>query len=387
MTYSQTNCTLPREIVERIKTDGLDVVPELMRTMLNEVMKIEREQYLQASPYERTETRQGYANGYKPKTVKTRYGEIGLDVPQVRDSNFYPESLEKGLRSERALTLSLAEMYVQGVSTRKVAAIVEQLCGTGVSSMQVSRAVARLDETLEAWRNRPLGEFPYVFLDARYEHIREDGQVRSTAVLIASGVNLKGKRKVLGVSVSLSEAEVHWRSFLQSLVDRGLSGIRLIISDDHAGLKAARQAVFGSVRWQRCQFHLQQNAQSYVPRKAMQAEVAEDIRMIFNAPDRPTAEEMLKKVVGKYEEIASRLANWLEINIPEGFTVFDFPAKHRRRLRTVNMLERLNQEIRRRTRVVRIFPNQASCLRLVSAILMETSEAWEIGKIYLSINS
>jgi transposase-like protein len=281
--------------------------------------------------------------------------------------------------------LAIAEMYVQGVSTRRVAAITEQLCGTAVTSMEVSRAAEKLDEVLEAWRNRPLGEM--VYLDARYEKVRMDGQLRDAAVLIASGVGRDGKRRILGVSVSLSEAEQHWRQFLESLVERGLHGIQLIISDDHYGLSKARQAVFTGIPWQRCQFHLQQNASQYVPRKRMQAEVAADIRAVFNAPNRAYAEQYLKQTISKYAEVASDLADWMEVAIPEGLTVFDFPEAHRRRIRTSNMLERVNQEIKRRTRVVRIFPNPSSCLRLVSAILMETDEDWETGRIYLNIGT
>jgi transposase-like protein len=241
-----------------------------------------------------------------------------------------------------------------------------------------------LDAILAGWRDRPLGRYRYLYLDARYEKVREDGQVRDAAVLIAAGVNEAGKREVLGVSVALSEAEVHWRSFLQSLTQRGLHGVELIISDDHAGLKQARKAVFGGIPWQRCQFHLQQNAQAYIPRKEMKKEVAADIKAIFDAPNRQEAERLLVLTVEKYQEKASRLARWMEENLPEGLTVFAFPAEHRRRIRTTNMLARLNREIRRRTRVVSIFPNEASCLRLISALLMEISEEWLTGRTYLS---
>jgi transposase-like protein len=373
--------------LKQIASEGLDAIPEMINILINEAMRLEREQYLNAGPYERTPERRGHANGYKPKTVKTRVGEIQFEVPQVREGQFYPEALEKGLRSERALTLALAEMYVQGVSTRRVAAITEQLCGTAVTSMQVSRATEKLDEVLEAWRNRPLGEIVYLYLDARYEKARIDGQLRDTAILIASGVGRDGKRRILGVSVSLSEAEQHWRLFLEGLVERGLHGAQLIISDDHYGLRKARQAVFTGIPWQRCQFHLQQNASQYVPRKRMQTEVATDIRAVFNAPNRAHAEQYLKQIVSKYADAASDLADWMETAIPEGLTVFDFPEAHRRRIRTSNMLERVSQEIKRRTRVVRIFPNQNSCLRLVSAILMEIDEDWETGRIYLNIGS
>ncbi len=383
MTYTD-DFTLPTELLEQISEQGLEYLPELIRILVNTAMQAERQKHLGAELYERSPGRRGYANGYKAKTVKTRVGEITFDVPQVRDGSFYPDALEKGLRSERALTMTLAEMYVQGVSTRKVAAITEQLCGTAVTSTAVSRATAQLDEVLSAWRERPLGTFPFVYLDARYEKVRQDGQVRDAAVLLAAGVDLEGNRQILGVSVALSEAESHWRSFLQSLVARGLSGVQLVISDDHAGLKAARQAVLGGVPWQRCQFHLQQNAQAYVPRRSMLKEVAQDLRGVFNAPDRASAEEYLKKLVRKYEASASKLAGWMEHNIPEGFSVFLFPPEHHRRIRTTNMLERLSQEIRRRTQVVRIFPNEAACLRLTSAILMEVDEEWQTGRRYLS---
>jgi putative transposase len=322
--------------------------------------------------------------GYPDKTLQTRLGTLTVAVPQVREGGFYPQSLDKGVRSERALKLALAEMYVQGVSTRKVAAITEQLCGFEVSSTQVSRAAAELDAVLHAWRTRSLAAYPYVYLDARYEKVRQDGQVRDAAVLIASGVDATGKRAVLGVSVALSEQEVHWRTFLQSLVERGLRGVQLLISDAHGGLKAARVAVFGGVPWQRCQFHLQQNAQAYVPRQELKGEVAAAIRAIFNAPHLNEAKRLLAETVQQYRAIAPKLAAWMEENLPEGLMVFAFPEAHRRLIRTTNGLERLNQEIRRRTRVARLFPNEASCLRLVTAVVMEISEEWETGKAYLT---
>jgi len=386
MIYGE-NCTLPKEYLEQLMRQGLEGLPDLVREIVNEAMQIERENYLQARPYERSEARQGHANGYKPKTVKTRVGEVTFDIPQVREGGFYPRSLEKGMRSERALLLALAEMYVQGISTRKVAAVTERLCGTQVSTSQVSRAAKQLDEELEAWRMRPLGEVDYLFMDARYEKVRQAGTVQDAAILMACGVKKDGKRSILGISVSLSEAEMHWRSFLTGLVKRGLCGVQLIISDDHLGLEAARKEIFTGVPWQRCQFHLQQNAQAYVPRVGMRREVAEDIRTIFNAPDREMAEAFLKKAVDKYARLAPKLADWMEVNLPEGFTVFSFPKIHQRRLRTSNQLERLSQEIKRRTRIVRVFPNDQSCLRLISSILMEVGEDWEYGRLYLQMDS
>jgi putative transposase len=378
----QNDYTLPESITTTLIEQGWTAIPEMIKVIVDQAMQEERNRYLQAGNYERTEDRQGYANGYKPKTMKTRMGPITFSVPQVREGGFYPSALEKGLRSERALTMTLAEMYVQGVSTRKVKEITEQLCGVEISAEQVSRATALLDAVLQEWRERALGEVQYLYLDARYEKVRESGRIRDAAVLVATGITLTGERQVLGVDVSLSEHETHWRAFLQSLKDRGMTGVKLVISDDHVGLGAARRAVLGSVPWQRCQFHLQQNAGSYVTKQSMRAEAASDIRAMFNASDRKAAEDLLHKAIQKYSSSAPRLSAWMEDNLAEGFTVFDFLIEHRRIIRTTNSLERVNREIKRRTRVVGVFPNEASCLRLVSAILMEISEEWQIGKHY-----
>jgi putative transposase len=369
-------------------THGLDGAGEALRILVNEASKIERAQHLNAHPYERSEERSGYANGFKPKTIMTRLGEVTFDVPQVRDSSFYPSALERGSRTEQALNLALAEMYVQGVSTRKVCDILVKLLGpeVSISSTQVSRAAEKLDAGLAAWRERPLDETPYLFLDARYERVREGGQLVDCAVLVAVGITVDGKRRVLGVSVALSEAEVHWRAFLDSLIRRGLKGVKLIVSDDHAGLKAARRAVFPSIPWQRCQFHLQQNAQAYVTRLDPRKPVALRIRSIYNAPDKAEAERLLRQAIEVWKTEAPKLAQWAEENLPEGFTVFDLPYAQRVRLRTTNGLERINREIKRRTRVASIFPNPASCLRLVSALLTEFDEEWMTGKIYLNLN-
>ena len=386
MTYPH-HFTIPVEIMEQIAQEGMGYIPQIIEQLMNVAMKAEREQYLKAGSYERNEEREGYANGYKPKTLQTRMGKLNLAIPQVREGGFYPEALEKGLRSERALLAICAEMYVNGVSTRKVSRIVEKTFGCEISASQVSRATAELDEKLQEWRNSALSEVIYLYLDARYEKIRENGGIREAAVLIATGVLANGKRKVLGVSVSLSEQSQHWKEFLESLVTRGMRGVQLIISDDHSGLKVARQAVMGGIPWQRCQFHLQHNAQAYVIRKSMQEEVAQDIRTIFNAPDRERADAYLKNTIEKYAKNAPKLADWLESDLSEGLTVFSFPEAHRKRIRTNNGIERLNREILRRTKVVSIFPNEASCLRLISAILVETSDEWESGKIYLQMNS
>lgn len=278
-------------------------------------------------------------------------------------------------------------MYVNGVSTRKVKNITRKLCGLDISSTQVSRASKLLDEELQKWRNRPLGEIPYLQVDARYEKVRHGGSVVDCAVLTAVGVREDGRRSILGTSVSLSEAEVHWREFIASLQERGMHGVVAVTSDDHKGIRAALRARMTGVLWQRCQFHLQQNAQKYVPRVSMRKEAAKEIRNIFNAPDRNEAEERLSRMVRKYRKKAPRLAEWAEENLPEGLTVFELPESHRRRLRTTNGLERVNEEIKRRTRVARLFPNEASLLRLVSAVLSEISEEWETGRRYLNMEN
>ena len=374
------------ELLQLLSEHGFDGMSQAIEILMNEAMLLERTEALGAAPYQRTEGRRGHANGFKSKTVNSRLGKLRLKVPQTRDVEFYPSALERGERSERALKLAVAEMYVQGVSTRKVAEITQELCGLDVSSSQVSRAAELLDEELSAWRERPLGAVPYVVLDARYEKVRHGGSVRDCAALIAIGVLESGQRSVLGVSVSLSEAEVHWRTFRKSLMDRGLHGVQFIVSDDHAGLKHARKACFPGIAWQRCQFHLMQNAMHYVPKVSMRLEVARDLRNVFNAANRHEADRLLAQLVKDYETSAPDLSAWLDANVSEGLTVFELPSSHQRRLRTTNMLERLNQEIKRRTRVATLFPNEASLLRLVSAILSETSEDWETGKMYLRMS-
>ena len=374
-------------VFEIINENGLDGLAEAVSILINEAMKIERSAALNAHPWERTDSRKGYANGFKDKTVASRLGNLLLKVPQVRgDVDFQPSAIDKGLRSERALKIAMAEMYIQGVSTRKVSAILEKMCGLEVSSTQVSNASKQLDEEFERWRSRPLGKIEYIQLDARYEKVRQDGVVLSCAVLIATGVMEDGRRSVLGTSVSLSEAEVHWRQFLLNLQKRGLHGMKMITSDDHTGLKSALKSVFPNIPWQRCQVHLQRNAVPYIPRVSMRKAVASDIRSIFNAPNRDEADRLLDLTVEKYKEKASKLSSWMETNIPEGLTVFALPESHRKKIRSTNMVERLNREIKRRTRVASLFPNENSLLRLVSSILIEVSEEWETGKRYLTMD-
>jgi putative transposase len=383
----QAHPSVTREVVQVLSDHGFDGMARAMELLINECMKIERQQSLGVGPYQRGEGRRGQANGFKPKRLKTRIGQLQLAVPQVRGAKFYPRVLERGSRSEKALRLALAEMYVQGVSTSKVTKITEELCGCEISSSDVSRATALLDEDLHRWRTRPLGQVKYLVLDARYEKVRHGGTIVDSSVLVAIGVSADGRRSVLGVSVSLSEAEVHWREFFKSLIERGLHGIELVTSDAHAGLKEARKACFPGVPWQRCRFHLMRNALAHVPREEMNREVMDDLRSVLDSANEHTAGEQLKRVVRKYEKSAPKLSAWMEQNVPDSFAVFRLPPTHRQRLRTTNMLERINRELKRRTRVATLFPNEASLLRLVTAVLMELSEEWETGKRYLTFET
>jgi putative transposase len=391
VTHPHPDSSLLDQIVNQISAQGADAFADSLRLLLNHAMEIERSKVLGAAPYQRTKTRKGYANGFKSKTLKTRLGELTLNVPQVRgEVDFYPSALERGQRSERALTLAIAEMYVQGVSTRRVSAILAELAGTlEISASQVSRAAAQLDEQLELWRQRPLHDiaYPYLILDARYEKVRRDGAVVDCAVLLAIGVDASGQRSILGVSTALSEAQTHWSDFLGSLQERGLHGTTFIVSDDHPGLRNATIARFPGVRWQRCQFHLQQNASHYVPKATLKPTVAAELREILRAQSLPQAEAQLKAMVSKYRKSAPELSAWLEKNVPESLTVFSLPKEHRPRLRTSNAAERLSQEIKRRTRIVRVFPHPKSLLRLVSALLLDISDDWESSRTpYLNMN-
>jgi putative transposase len=387
MTSDKSYYTEKKSILEQLTTGGVQNLKPFIEALLNEAMKIEREEALKAAPYERNPERTGYANGFKEREYASRLGSLKIQIPQVRGLSFYPRSLEKGERSEKALKLAVAEMYIQGVSTRKVAEITEELCGFEISSTQVSRCAKLLDEELEKFRKRPLTKkYAYVYFDAEYEKIRHDHAVIDMATLVALGVNEDGTREVIGISSKLSEAEVHWRDFFEDLQKRGLSGVRLFISDDHPGLKAARKAVFPSVKWQRCQFHMAQNAQSYAPKESMKKELGEAVRRIFHSYDYETAKEEKRKTIEKYKASAPEFVNWLDENIDEGLTCFSFPEEHRKKIRTVNGLERLNKEIRRRTRVVTLFPNVESCERLITAVLMGFHEEWIGGKSYLDMS-
>jgi transposase-like protein len=386
MISDKINDSLVEQILKGLIGQGTEGLSPILELLFNAAMKIEREQFLGASSHERTEERKGYANGYKPKGFQTRMGTLELEVPQVRGLGFYPQSLEKGTRSEKALKLAIAQMYLEGVSTRKVQEITEKLCGYEVSSTQVSRLTQELDGQFEQFRNRPIGKICYLFFDATYIKVRHDGSVIDMAILVAYGVNPEGKREILGASASLSEAEVHWREFFQNLQVRGMHGVRLAISDDHPGMKKARMAVFPSMPWQRCQFHLAQNAQSYSPRKSMKVEIADAMRDIFNSPTLEMAQQLKRQVIEKYEKRASEFANWLEGNIDEGLTIYQFPREHWKKIRTSNGMERINKEIKRRTRVAVLFPNPASALRLVTGVLIEIHEDWVTGRQYLEMD-
>lgn len=385
MTSNQTYNAMIADILEELAQEGISHLCPSLERLFNELMKIEREQVLGAAPYERSDQRKGYANGYKNKMLQTRSGKLHLQVPQTRDISFYPQCLEKGERSERALRLAIAEMYVNGVSTRRVKRITEELCGMEISSTQVSQVAMLLDDELEKFRSRPLERMVYLYLDARYEKIRHEGHVRDLAVFTAIGVNEHGHREVLGISCGLSEAEVHWRRFLESLLKRGLTGVELIISDAHAGLKQARRATMPGVKWQRCLFHLAQNAVHHAPKKDLRGELSQSVRDIYSAINLQEAKGRMQATLKHYEKKAARFCEWLEENFEEGLTFYSFPREHWKKIRTNNVSERLNQEIKRRTRVARMFPSIESCERLVTAVVAEIHEDWISGRKYLTV--
>lgn len=365
---------------------GTEAMAQAFTTTLNIAMRLEREQHLGAGEFQRTADRTGYANGFKNKQMDTPAGRITVQVPKTRPlpgqpddhEPFFPQALARGTRACRAVNAALAAMYVQGVSTRDVKAIMTELGLENVTSSQVSRAAAELDKELAAWRERKLSVIERLVLDARYEKVREGGVVRDVAVLSAVGILPDGSRSVLGVSVALSEAEVHWRDFLDSLVSRGMRGVELVVSDDHAGLQAARKAVLPAVPWQRCQFHLAQNAIHHAPTQPLRAAIGKQLSQIWNAPDRAEADRRLTELIAEHEPKAPRLATWLGENVPEGLTVFAFPTAQRKKLRTSNGIERpIQQELKRRTRKIRVFPNVESLLRLCSALLVEIDDEWQ----------
>ena len=366
--------------------DDPEFLRELVEAALNRFLDAEITEHLQAKPYERSEGRAGYRNGYRSRQLKTRVGTLTLAVPMDREGTFKSELFERYQRSEKALVGTLMEMYLEGVSTRKVRDVTEVLCGTSFSKSTVSRLVGGLDGDLKAWRERPLDvTYPYLVVDARYEHVRRGGQVVSQGVLIVKGVREDGFRELLAVEVADTESEATYDGLFRRLKDRGLHGVRLVTSDDHRGLVNSIQRHFQGAAWQRCQVHIARNALGKVARKHQKA-LSEDIRAVFNAPSLDWARELRDEVIERWHRSHPAVAEWLETALEPGLACFAFPESHRRRIRSTNGLERFNQELKRRTRVVRIFPNPEACLRLVTALCVEQSEEWLAGRAYLDMS-
>lgn len=368
------------------RVDDPNFIRELVEAALNRFLDAEITEHLQAGPYERAEERKGYRNGYRSRQLKTRVGTLTLAVPMDREGSFKSELFERYQRSEKALVGTLMEMYLEGVSTRKVRDVTEVLCGTSFSKSTVSRLVGGLDGDLTAWRERPLDvAYPYLVVDARYEHVRRGGQVVTQGVLVVKGVREDGFRELLAVEVADTESEATYDELFGRLKDRGLRGVRLVTSDDHRGLVNAIGRHFQGASWQRCQVHIARNALGKVGRKHQRA-LSEDIRTVFNAPSLEWARELRDEVIERWAKTHPAVAEWLETALEDGLACFSFPESHRRRIRSTNGLERFNQELKRRTRVVRIFPNPEACLRLVTALCVEQSEEWLASRVYLDMS-
>ena len=382
------NRKVDEQMVQGILLDDPGFLKEIVERVLQELLEAEMTEHIGAAPYERAQNRKGHRNGYKPRALRTRVGTLNLAVPQDREGTFSTRLFSRYQRNEKALVLALMEMYVEGVSTRKVKEITEELCGISFSKSLVSSLASSLDSELEAWRSRRLEveTYPYLFVDARYEKVRVDHRVVNQGVLIVSGVRDDGMREILGVEVADTESEATYQELFRSLKRRGLSGVELVVSDDHEGLKAAVARHFQGASWQRCQVHYARNLLgmvSYASRK----ELAADLRAIFAAPAKEQALQIASSVARKWRKKANeKVAEHVEEHIEECLTCLTFPESHRRRIRTTNGLERLNQEIKRRTRVVRIFPNREACLRLVTALAVEQSEEWVTGRRYLDMS-
>jgi putative transposase len=364
-------------------SDGLRAI---VHAVMQEMLEAEMTDALGAEKSERTPTRLGYRAGYYTRTLVTRVGKLELRVPQDRDGRFSTELFERYQRSEQALVATLAEMYVQGVSTRKVKAITEELCGHSFSASAISAINKRLDESLAAFAQRPLAEpFPYLILDARYEKVREGGIVTSQAVLIAVGIDWDGRRQILAVEMANRESRSSWKDFLLGLRARGLHGVELVVADDHAGLRAAIREVLAEAAFQRCYVHFLRNALDYLPRKA-DDDCLQELRWLYDRRSVEEARRDLAAWIAKWGSRYPRLVAWVEETIEETFTFYRLPRQHHKHLKSTNMLERLNEEIRRRTYVVRIFPNAASCCRLVRALAVETHENWLEAHRYLNMD-
>jgi putative transposase len=363
-----------------------DGLREIVRAVMQEMLEAEMTDALQAEKSERTSARLGYRSGYYTRTLITRVGKLELRVPQDRDGRFSTELFERYQRSEQALVATLAEMYVQGVSTRKVKAITEELCGHSFSASAISAINKRLDDSLAQFASRRLEEpFPYLILDAHYEKVREGGIVTSQAVLIAVGIDWDGRRQILGVEMAHRESHSVWKTFLLGLRERGLSGVELVVADDHAGLRAAIREVLSEAAYQRCYVHFLRNALDHLPRKA-DDDCLQELRWLYDRRSVEEARRDLAAWIAKWEARYPRLVAWAEETIEETFTFYRLPRQHHKHLKSTNMLERLNEEIRRRTYVVRIFPNAASCCRLVRALAVETHENWLEAHRYLNMD-
>jgi len=371
--------------VARILAEDRDVLKSIVNEALQQTLEAEMDEALGAEKSERTPNRMGYRSGYYGRTLITRVGKIELRVPQDRQGRFRTEMFERYQRSEKALTAAMMQMYLQGVSTRKVKAITEELCGHEFSSATISRIVAALDEELERFSRRRLeDDYPYLVLDARYEKVREEGTVRSQAVLIAIGIDWEGRRNVLAVELANRESASSWKEFLTALRERGLHGVQLAISDDHAGLRRAIREVLPEATWQRCYVHFLRNALDYLPRKA-DDDCLMELRWLY---DRRNVEEVRRDLAAWLAKRATRypkLCSWVEENIEETLSFYRLPRQHHKNLKSTNMLERIMEEIKRRTLVVRIFPNAASCLRLVRALAVEMHENWIEAIRYLNM--
>ena len=365
--------------------DDEEFVRELVQRTLNEILEAEMTEFLGAGKSERTETRRGYRSGYYTRGLTMKVGEIELQVPQERSGGFSTQVFERYRRSEKALVAVLSEMYVQGVSTRKVRRLAEDLCGHGFSPATISNMVSELDASLKAFAERRLEEpFPYLLLDARYEKVREEGSVRSRAVQIALGVDCEGRRQLLSVELSNRESESSWTDFLSALKERGLQGVEYVVSDNHEGLKKAISKVLPSALWQRCCVHFLRNAGAKLSASA-DAACLEALKRLWWQETMEQAREVLAVWMDRWAEEKGhgRLVEWVENHIEETLTVYRLPERHRQRMKSTNMLERYNGEIRRRTRVIRIFPNEKSCLRLIRALAVETHERWLTEQRYL----
>ena len=374
--------------IQKVLLDDADFLRHLVQENLQKILEAEFENYLQASPYERTENRRGYRNGSYRRTLKTRVGTIELDVVRDREGHFKTELFRRYQRNEQALVLSMVEMYLQGVSTRKVKHVIESLCGSNICKSTISNLTKELDETIKRWRDRKLEKaYPYLVVDARYEHIREEieGVVKSKAVFIILGIDQNGYREIISVEVGDSESEDSWHKIFSDLKSRGLKGLKYLVSDDHKGLVNALRRSFQGIKWQRCQVHFIRNFMSKIGKKNSQ-EYLELLTDIFEAPDLQSARERKERLVTALELKKPSVANWLDEEIEFCYTVYSLPKAHRRRMKSTNMIERLNQEIKRRSRVVRIFPNEASCIRLIGALCMEQSEEWLSGRKYLDMS-